>query len=248
MNPLLQLLASLQGPAMAQDRGVELNFNQPAQQQQAQVPTPERVDFERKIAEKQLPKALQLNEEKLRQHEGFKTEFYVPTKNGQAIGASGVTIAGGVDLGAQTEKSLPFLLKYVAPEDQDTTKQILQPFFGKKKDAALEELKNQKSIGNLGLRPDVLEAIQKGVQEEYGTRAINRYYNVTGGNDLAKLKPEEQQVLFEMNYQGVKKFNEVAKALNSGDRQKAITVLKLHPQYKQFKNRFDDYIKDLENL
>lgn len=54
MNPLLQLLAALQGPAMAQDRGVELNFNQPAQQQQAQVPTPERLDFERKIAVNQV--------------------------------------------------------------------------------------------------------------------------------------------------------------------------------------------------
>lgn len=55
MNPLLQLLAALQAPAMAQDRGVELNFNQPTQQQQqTQVPTPAYLDFQQRIAQSQM--------------------------------------------------------------------------------------------------------------------------------------------------------------------------------------------------
>lgn len=55
MNFLLPLLAALQRSAMAQDRAVELNFSQPAQQQQqAQVPTPAYLDFQQRIAQSQM--------------------------------------------------------------------------------------------------------------------------------------------------------------------------------------------------
>lgn len=73
----------------------------------------------------------------LRQVEGFETTGYVPKKDGQVLGVSGVTIGSGIDLGQQTPERLK---EWGLPDDLVAK---LSPYTGKKKDAAVALLKAQ---------------------------------------------------------------------------------------------------------
>jgi GH24 family phage-related lysozyme (muramidase) len=71
----------------------------------------------------------------LGQQEGAaKTKAYVPKKNGKPLDSSGVTIGTGVDLGSKDKNYFRYL------DDADLVAK-LEPYFGKKKDAAVNTLK-----------------------------------------------------------------------------------------------------------
>ena len=71
----------------------------------------------------------------LGQQEGAaKTKAYVPTKDGKVLDSSGVTIGTGVDLGSKDKNYFRYL------DDTDLVTK-LEPYFGKKKDSAVNKLK-----------------------------------------------------------------------------------------------------------
>ena len=71
----------------------------------------------------------------LGQQEGTaKTKAYVPTKDGKVLDSSGVTIGTGVDLGSKDKNYFRYL------DDTDLVTK-LEPYFGKKKDSAVNKLK-----------------------------------------------------------------------------------------------------------
>ncbi len=78
-----------------------------------------------------------INGDFIRHREGFTTSGYVPKKDGDVQGQSGVTVGNGVDLGAQSAEKLRAL-----GVDEDTIK-TLSPYFGKKKQDAIDALKAQ---------------------------------------------------------------------------------------------------------
>jgi len=204
-----------------------------------------------------------IDEKQLKKHEGFKTDFYVPLAKTRTVlgtkgtnskmekrdvaGASGVTIAGGIDLGQQKEKDFDWMLEFIPEEKKESVKESLRPFLGLRKKDALAELANQKVKGNIGIDEDTAKALQQATEKQYKKRAFEKYFDTTG-NFITNLDPIEQQVLFEMNYQGLKKFDAVANALANGNLLRAIDILQKHPQRIKYSKRINDYIKSLKKL
>lgn len=81
---------------------------------------------------------------------------YVPTKNGQVIGKSGVTIATGIDLGQRTVQQIT---RTNLPED---LKLKLLPYLGKRQNEAINELRRKPLLITEGEAKALDDEILKG--------------------------------------------------------------------------------------
>ncbi|MBB1060038.1 pesticin C-terminus-like muramidase [Marilutibacter spongiae] len=94
--------------------------------------------------------AWRLDEEFLEASEGaLVLNGYIPRRNGEILGVSGVTISTGIDLGQQSASGTRNILNnYIADEgnagnvDVDALMSKLDPYFGLQKEAAATELAN----------------------------------------------------------------------------------------------------------
>ena len=123
----------------------------------------------------------------LSQYEGKAIrKGYVPCKDGVPMGASGVTIGTGFDLGQQTEKSLWALGLPKALHEK------LVPYLGKKKTAAVEFLKSNP----LELTGEEVAAIDKAVHEIYIMETERLF-----GDHLYRAPKQVQAVAVSLHYQ-----------------------------------------------
>ena len=114
----------------------------------------------------------------IRAREGFTTSGYVPKdKDGNVLEGSGVTVGNGVDLGAQNAGKLRAL-----GVDEDTIK-ALSPYFGKKRQAAVDALKAQPLSLSQQQATDLSNRLLKGSPEEIATR-FDESQNFTRFADL----------------------------------------------------------------
>ena len=114
----------------------------------------------------------------IRAREGFTTDGYVPKdKDGNVLEGSGVTVGNGVDLGAQSAEKLRAL-----GVDEDTIK-ALSPYFGKKRQAAVDALKAQPLSLSQQQTTDLSNRFLKSSAEEIATR-FNKSQNFTRFADL----------------------------------------------------------------
>jgi len=90
---------------------------------------------------------------------------YVPCKNGEPLGASGVTIGTGVDLGQQTRAGLSAM---GVPEDILV---ILTPYFGLQKQAAVEKLR----LAPLTLTADQVAILDDAVHKHYILETASKF-------------------------------------------------------------------------
>lgn len=124
--------------------------------------------------------------------EGNKATTYVPMKDGKPIQQSGVTIGAGVDLGAQTEKGLRDM------GVKASTIAALKPFFGKKKDEAVEALDTN---GPVTLDDKDLEDLNTKILNKHKKDVKNWYNkNNTVGNEWDDLTDRQQTVALSVEY------------------------------------------------
>ena len=147
------------------------------------------------------------------------TKGYVPSKNGVPLGVSGVTIGTGVDLGQQTSTGL--VMMGVPPE----VIRKLTPYFGLKKQAAMDALKRQP----LTLSPAEVYALDSAVIGRYVRNIGDRYNRDTPFRAFADIPPQAQAVVVSVLYQRGLGYSSKATAwwhhMQSGDWVKAAAWL-----------------------
>jgi hypothetical protein len=135
-----------------------------------------------------------INWRKIGEFEGNTLTGYVPRdRNGNVLGASGVTIGMGVDLGALDERVLEALDLSVSLEEK------LRPYLGLKRDAAVDKLKAMP----LKLSADEVEPLNAAVQVAQVT-ALQRAYDVAIGPDgmrFGELPEPAQTVIASVKFQ-----------------------------------------------
>jgi len=105
---------------------------------------------------------------------------YVPCKDGKPLGASGVTVGTGVDLGQQTRAGLASM---GVPEDILV---ILAPYFGLQKQAAVEKLR----VAPLTLTADQVAILDDAVHKHYILGTARRF-----GSEQFEVAPKEAQAV-----------------------------------------------------
>lgn len=128
----------------------------------------------------------------LREVEGFETDGYVPQDDQGVIENSGVTVGSGIDLGQWKRQDL---------EKMGVPKSILNkldPYFGKKKDKAVEALSQQP----LQLTTEEAESLTTAVKKGYSNN-VKRWYNRnnTAGNDWSDLTDRQQTAITSVAFQ-----------------------------------------------
>jgi len=112
---------------------------------------------------------------------------YVPCKGGEPLGASGVTIGTGVDLGQQTREGLSAM---GVPEDILV---ILTPYIGLKKQAALKKLLSAPLV----LTVDQVEILDAVVHKHYIDDTAQKF----GEERFTNAPKEAQAVAVSLCYQ-----------------------------------------------
>ena len=137
-------------------------------------------------------KSLNIDIDFIEKREGFRTEGYIPTKEGRndgtIFGNSGVTIGFGIDLGQRS------LMDFVGFEDQELIKK-LEPYFGlKKQDAQNLLLENIRAGNPLVVTEDEANRLSNHILENL-TGTLRTNFTNLFGVDLADMPPELQTVL-----------------------------------------------------
>lgn len=149
---------------------------------------------------------------------GYIAKGYVPTKNGKAIGKSGVTIANGLDLGQRTH-----LNDLKANGLSPATANKLSGYLGKTKDAAIASLK----ANPLSLSKAETAEVAAAVSKTYDGRVASSF-NKMGGN-FASLPGNVQTALASVAHQYGSIPSSVAKPALAGNYEaaaKALTSMK----------------------
>lgn len=128
--------------------------------------------------------------DKIKRWEGFRTDVYVPTKNGKAIQQSGPTIGSGIDLGQMNEKSLNAL------DISDSLKEDLRPYLGKRKQEAVDFVKKNP----LEFTHNEAEEITKAVHQRILDKITSRY-NDQSVMQFEDLTDDQQTVIFSVGLQ-----------------------------------------------
>lgn len=128
-----------------------------------------------------------VDEELMSALEGNETRGYIPTRNGEAIGQSGVTIAGGLDLGQRGN------LDDINISDE--LKRKFEPYLGLKRGEAQQALEAQP----LEISPEEVEEVNRAVKEAYFNETSSEYERITG-RDINELPAPVQTVLFSLKY------------------------------------------------
>ena len=108
-------------------------------------------------------------------------------ERGEPLGASGVTVATGVDLGQQTMKGL------AAMGISDSTLAVLAPYIGLQKQAALKKLQRDPFI----LTSEQVEEIDRAVHNRY----IDQAASLFGREQFENAPKEVQAVSVSLHYQ-----------------------------------------------
>ena len=155
--------------------------------------------------------------------EGFETSGYVPSVNGVPLGASGVTIGKGVDLGQQTPDGL--LSMGVTPDIVDK----LRPYFGAKKMAAVNLLKEQP----LKLSTEEATFLSNKVSDAYIHATAKRFDQYASRTGAFQNSPQQvQAVAVSLEYQrGPAWSKPFLKALASGDLTACVRLLEKESEY-----------------
>lgn len=128
----------------------------------------------------------------LREVEGFETEGYVPKEGGKAIENSGVTVGSGIDLGQWKKEDLA---KMGVPSN---ILKKLTPYFGKKKDEAIDALSNDP----LSLEKEEAEKLTSLVKKGYANK-VKGWYNRNNkvDNDWSDLTDRQQTAITSVYFQ-----------------------------------------------
>jgi len=139
-------------------------------------------------------------------------------EKGDPVGASGVTIATGVDLGQQTKQGLINMGVSAALVG------ILEPYIGLRKQAALEKLKN----APFALSREQVEEIDGAVKKTYIDNTVRRF----GLDRFVSAPKEAQAVAVSLCYQFGTPYRDASpnlglawEAMRSGDYEKAAEYL-----------------------
>jgi len=117
--------------------------------------------------------------------------MYVPTKNGQAIGKSGPTIANGLDLGQRNNLND---LKKNGLSNEIANK--LTPYLGKKQDAAIAFVKNNP----LTLSKTEASQLASAVSKTYDA-GVAKSFNKFGNTQFSNLPGNVQTALASVAHQ-----------------------------------------------
>lgn len=174
-------------------------------------------------------------------------------KKGDVIGASGVTISTGVDLGQQNSSGTRTLLDNYIKEkgntdnvDVDALMKKLDPYFGKQKQGALDALAAQ----SLSVTEEEARLLADAFKFDTQTRVARQFdKNNTKDMTFKKLPEEAQTVIIDFAYQygladskGVRK--EFWDYVYGGDWQGLATWLKDNPDaYKSRRKREGDHLQ-----
>lgn len=126
-------------------------------------------------------------------------------KKGDVIGASGVTISTGVDLGQQSKSGTQSIIDNYIKEkgnadniDVDALMKKLDPYFGKKKQAAVDELAKTP----LTVTDEEAKLLAKAFEFDTQTRVAKQFdKNNTEDMVFKKLPEEAQTVIIDFAYQ-----------------------------------------------
>ncbi|KGI78945.1 pesticin C-terminus-like muramidase [Oleiagrimonas soli] len=208
------------------------------------------------------------SEDFLRVSEGaLVTKGYVPVythdvkkngkiihKKGDVIGASGVTISTGVDLGQQSESGTRSLIdRYIKDKgnpdkvDVDALMKKLHPYFGKKKQDALDALNKQ----SLTVTNSEARLLEQAFGYDTQRRVASQFdKNNTQNMTFQKLPEEAQTVIIDFAYQyGLSDSKGTVRTtfwndVYAGDWQKLATWLKSKPDpYKSRRKREGDRLQ-----
>ena len=144
--------------------------------------------------------------------EGSNARTYIPKKDGKAIGKSGLTFGGGIDIGQMDLKSF---MKLGLPTD---VQESLLPYVGKK---GAEALAVEKEIGHF----NVPSKVAMDITNSHIDKSTDKVRNYFKGIDLS---PEQLAVGVSLvhNYgDGALKFNTMNEIMR-GDLQKGISMLR----------------------
>lgn len=174
-------------------------------------------------------------------------------KKGDVIGASGVTISTGVDLGQQSKSGTRTLLDNYIKEkgnadnvDVDALMKKLDPYFGKKKQDALDALAAQ----SLSVTAEEAGLLADAFKFDTQTKVARQFdNNNTQDMTFKKLPEEAQTVIIDFAYQygladskGVRK--EFWDYVYAGDWQGLATWLQGNPDaYKSRRKREGDHLQ-----
>lgn len=134
---------------------------------------------------------INVNTDFLVQVEGFKTNGYVPMESGKALQNSGVTIASGLDLGAQSEERL----RLMGMEDNLINK--FKPYLGIKKDAAVALIRKQP----LTLTREEALKVNAIVKPFYARDIAAKFNSATKGPKFEELPSEWQTAIASVGFQ-----------------------------------------------
>lgn len=114
-----------------------------------------------------------------------------PARCGEPVGASGVTVGAGLDLGQQSEADLRRM-----GLDAELTG-LFRPYLGKKRQEAVAAL----AAAPLIITESQCEAVDRAVHGDYMRRAADLYDRHTQGLPFAALPPQAQAVIVSLFYQ-----------------------------------------------
>ena len=124
--------------------------------------------------------------------EGNTATAYIPKQDGKILGQSGVTIGTGIDLGQQSAA------KFKKIGIDPATIELLEPYFGKKKEKAEEAL----AEAGLTMSSDMLSNLNMKIRSSY-LADTKKWYNKnnTSDNDWSDLTDAQQTVITSVNFQ-----------------------------------------------
>lgn len=138
-----------------------------------------------------VEKTLQVDFAFLREVEGFRTDFYVPKKDGKVIGQSGVTVFSGLDLGQQNERGL----KAMGLSTEFIEK--ARPYLGLTKEQATKKLEE---TGGFTFDQAIAEKENTKVKKYYAKK-VAEVYDKDSNVKFKDLTPEQQTVVTSVLFQ-----------------------------------------------
>lgn len=145
--------------------------------------------------EKREQPPMQIDDDKLRLVEGYETKAYVPQRaDGSVFGNSGVTVAGGIDLGQQSQEGL----RKMGVSEGMIKK--FTPYLGVKKEDAVALLRDNPLVFETEQELADLEVMDSQVKKAYATKVAKRY-NKDSKIDFEDLPSGVQTAIVSVNFQ-----------------------------------------------
>lgn len=175
----------------------------------------------------------------LREVEGFRTDVYVPEKDGKVLGQSGPTVASGFDLGQHTAADMKRMGFY------DELIRKLKPYAGKKGASAQEFVKNNP----IQLSPAEANFVNKKVKQSKYEKIVKEFDEASNGAVWEELPDEWKTAISSVAFQYGDLSSETPnfwKQVTTGDFKGAYRNLrKFGDKYSTRRNREADLVQQV---